>query len=123
MTSIDLTNDALAQATAAGWQIVSRDAAGVQFRKPKEWSKAAVILGLVLLIFYGFGLLILLLAALDYAMAKDKLIYVPADQLARDGWKAAKQKAAVTVGGLFKTAAIIIGLIVGVTVLVGLAMR
>ncbi|MBX3749713.1 MAG: hypothetical protein KF897_06470, partial [Opitutaceae bacterium] len=53
-----------------------------QFRKPKQWSKGAVILGVILLIFWGLGLVILFLAALDYLIAKDRLAYVAAADLA-----------------------------------------
>jgi hypothetical protein len=78
----DRTQEAIATATAAGWQIVSRDALGTQFRKPKQWSKGAVVVGVVLLIFWGFGLVILFLALLDYLIAKDQLAYATTEQLA-----------------------------------------
>lgn len=80
--AIDRTQAAISAATSAGWQIVNRDAAGIQFRKPKEWSKGAVILGVILLLFWGFGLIVLFFALLDYLIAKDRLAYVSAADLA-----------------------------------------
>jgi hypothetical protein len=81
-SAVDRTEAAIAQATQGGWQILNRDAAGIQFRKPKQWSKGAVIFGVILLLFWGFGLVILFLAALDYLIAKDRLAYVSTADLA-----------------------------------------
>ena len=119
----DRTQETIAKATSAGWQIVSRDAGGTQFRKPKQWSKGAVVTGVVLLLFWGFGLVVLALAALDYLMAKDKLSYLTAAQLAAGAAVAPPEKAAATLGGTAKTFAIIVGSVAGLTVVIGVLLR
>lgn len=111
--AIDRTQAAISSATSAGWQIINRDAAGIQFRKPKEWSKGAVVLGVILLLFWGFGLVILFLAALDYAIAKDKLAYVSAEQLAAG-------QGPVAAGAKTSPVVIIFAAILGVLVLLGI---
>jgi hypothetical protein len=110
----DQTEQTIARATAAGWQIVSRDAGGIQFRKPKQWSKGAVITGCVLVLFWGFGLIVLALAGLDYLIAKDRLAYMTAGQLAAGRWP--EDKPAGT-SMLAKGLAVLLLVIVGLAIL------
>ena len=66
--------------TALGWQVVHADDAGVSLRKPKQWSSLLLILGLVGLVAFGAGLILLLLAVIDYALKSEQTLYVtPAD--------------------------------------------
>jgi cytochrome b561 len=118
----DRTQEVIAAATADGWQIVSRDAGGIQFRKPKQWQKGAVVLGLLLLLFWGLGLLVLLVAVLDYAIAKDKLAYLTSEQLAAGTPVSAPAAPAATLRGTAMTLVyVLVGLVV-VTVAIGLLM-
>lgn len=120
VTGPDRTQQTLFLASDSGWQIASRDADGVQFRKAKQWSKGAVILGCVLLLFWGLGLLVLLLAALDYALAKDKLCYVTAEQLARGIGPSDDKKPAATLRGLAITFLVVVAGFIVLTLIIGL---
>jgi hypothetical protein len=118
--SVDRTAEVIAASSAAGWQIVHRDITGAQFRKPKEWSKGALILGAVLLLLWGIGLFVLLLAALDFAMSKDKVAYVSAADLARGIGPSDGKKPAATLSGLAVTFCVIVGGFIVLTIVLGL---
>lgn len=70
----------IANQTKQGWQVVSRDNTSVQMRKPRQWNRPALIIGFITAIF-GLGLLILLLAVVDYILKRDKVAYVTVEQL------------------------------------------
>ncbi len=76
-----LIENYISKMSADGWQIVSQTPTSTQIKKGKSWNKAAIILGLLLLFLWGSGLLILLLAVIDYAMKKEQTLFVTADQL------------------------------------------
>lgn len=89
----------VARLTGQGWQVVSQSDAGVQLRKPKEWSKAGVVLfvflPLLAALFYGPLLFVaiggLILVAADYVIRKERTTYLTiehmrqARQIAREG--------------------------------------
>ncbi len=64
-----------------GWTVSYRANNGVQFTTRKQWSKTGLILGLVLLSFWGIGIIFWILALLDYLLAKDKTIFVSVDKM------------------------------------------
>lgn len=69
-------HDIIKHYTGKGWQVVSQSDNGVQFVKPKAWSKLLLIGGLLGLVFFGAGLILLIFAAIDYAIKKDQNFYV-----------------------------------------------
>ena len=78
-----LLEEYIAIQTRRGWQVVSQTETSVQMRRPKRWSQTLLILGFVLLIFFGAGLIFLILAVFDYLVfQKEKTVYVTAKQLA-----------------------------------------
>lgn len=76
-----LIQQAIAAYTARGWEIVSQSESSVQLRKPKKWSMPLLVLGVVLLLLFGAGLIFLLLAVVDYAIKKERMIFITADDL------------------------------------------
>jgi hypothetical protein len=70
--------------TAEGWQIVSQSDSGVQFKKPKQWSVAGLLLFVATPAFLGciwpwaFGLALigLVLVLADYLMRKEELAFI-----------------------------------------------
>ena len=61
--------------TAKGWQVINRTSTAVQLKRPKQWNRLLLIAGLVLLPF-GAGLIILILALIDYLVKSEKIITV-----------------------------------------------
>jgi hypothetical protein len=63
-----------------GYEVVSDGPSGVQLRGPKKMrrqTKVAMILGAVLTLAYGIGLVLLLFAMIDHAMAKPPTVFLP----------------------------------------------
>jgi hypothetical protein len=84
----------IAERTAQGWEVVSQTESSAQLRKSKRWSRTLLILGAVLLIFFGAGLIFWVLALIDYGIKKDQVVFVTADTLRRrkeqkpvSGWR------------------------------------
>lgn len=75
-----LIEEAIAKYTARGFQVVSQTETSVQLRKPKQWSQLLLALGCLTLI-VGFGLLILIVAAVDYGMKKEQVVFITAHEL------------------------------------------
>jgi hypothetical protein len=75
--------------TAQGWQVISRTASGVQFRKPKEWGKAGVALfvllpaigGCLWYPLFGIAVIGLVIVLADYLLKQEQLTFVTADQV------------------------------------------
>ena len=61
--------------TAKGWQVISRTQTAVQLKRGRQWNRLLLISGLVLLPF-GVGLLILIIACVDYLIKPEKIITV-----------------------------------------------
>lgn len=75
--------EALKKLTDAGWVVISEGPSGAQLKGPKVMTgqnKVCLILGLVLLIFWGIGLLLLLLVFLQHVLLQKQ----PAHFLSRD---------------------------------------
>lgn len=61
--------------TAKGWIVINRTDTAVQLKRVKRWNRLLLIAGLVLLPF-GAGLVILILALIDYLIKSEKIITV-----------------------------------------------
>lgn len=76
-------SDALAKALNRGWVMVSEGPSGAQLRKPKKMSsldKVCLGLGIPLLFLFGVGLILILVAVLDYAFfTKEKTAFISRD--------------------------------------------
>ena len=68
-------NDYTLKMTAKGWQVINRTETAVQLKRVKRWNRLLLIAGLVLLPF-GAGLVILILALIDYLIKSEKIITV-----------------------------------------------
>jgi hypothetical protein len=71
----------IGEQSAIGWQVISRTDSAVQMRKPKVWSRLGITLGVLGLLVYGAGLIILLLTVLDYLFQREAVGYVTSEQL------------------------------------------
>jgi len=64
-----------------GWEIVSDGPSGVQLKAPKAMTgmdKACCVFGFLTLIFWGIGLIFILIAVLDYAFfSKQETKFLP----------------------------------------------
>ncbi len=61
--------------TAKGWTVINRTQTAVQLKRGRRWNRLLLISGLVLLPF-GAGLIILILALIDYLVKSEKIITV-----------------------------------------------
>jgi hypothetical protein len=61
--------------SAKGWQVINRTETAVQLKRGRRWNRLLLISGLVLLPF-GAGLIILILALIDYLVKSEKIITV-----------------------------------------------
>jgi len=69
----------LKQALAAGWILLSEGPSGAQLELPKKMrtqTQVALILGVVLLFAYGLGLILIIVALIDYAIQKKETKFV-----------------------------------------------
>lgn len=77
-----LIDEYIAKQTTRGWQIISRSESSVQLRKPKQWSNLLLVLGLLLLCAYIVpGLIVLLIALIDYLSKEDEVEFIEAKEL------------------------------------------
>lgn len=90
----------IAYVAKEGWQVDHTTDSAVQIRKPKEWNKTAVLLSSFAILLFGVGFLFLLLCGLDYAIKKDRVVYVTADQLRVRDLPELKEKANVALIGI-----------------------
>jgi len=74
----------IAEKSTQGWHVVSRSETSVQLRKPKQWSALGLILGFLLIIVFGIGLVIILLAIIDYLLKKDQLLFATIDDIEKE---------------------------------------
>jgi len=111
-----LLDEYIARQTAKGWQIISRTETSVQLRKPKQWSNLLLILGLILLCVYGTGLIVLLLALIDYLLQKEQVIFATSEDLRADLVRAPRSSSSpvsnLVVLGLFVIACLVISFFV-----------
>ena len=61
--------------TAKGWTVINRTETAVQLKRGRRWNRLLLIAGLVLLP-VGVGLLVLILACIDYLVKSEKIITV-----------------------------------------------
>jgi hypothetical protein len=78
--SSEVISNFIAKKSSQGWQVVNRTDNSVQMRKPKQWNRPTLIIGFITAVI-GLGLLILLLAVLDYAFKREKVAFVTVEQL------------------------------------------
>lgn len=76
-----LLDQEIARLTGRGWQVVSRTPTGAQLRKPKQWHRGMLLLGLLTLIVFGVGLIFWLIALVDYLLKRDQLVYIAAQDV------------------------------------------
>ena len=61
--------------TAKGWTVINRTQTAVQLKRGRKWNRLLLISGLVLLP-VGVGLLVLIVACIDYLVKSEKIITV-----------------------------------------------
>lgn len=76
-----IIDDYIRLKTAEGWQIIARSESGVQLRKPKQVSRGLVVLGFLLLPFWGIGLAIWGLVLVDYLTQDEKIAFYTVDDI------------------------------------------
>lgn len=93
-------NDYTLKMTAKGWQVINKTDTAVQLERVKRWNRLLLIAGLVLLPF-GAGLVILILALIDYLIKSEKVITVyESDLLAGKEPKPSVLSTPLLIGGL-----------------------
>lgn len=99
-TSPPLLDQRVEEHVQAGWQIVYRTSTTAQLKKTKQWNSGCLVVSAIFLVvgfifspvLGGIGLFLLLLAVIDYALKKDKLIYLTEEQLRKEYKRAEKQR-------------------------------
>ncbi len=93
-------NDYTLKMTAKGWTVINRTETAVQFKRVRRWNRLLLIAGLVLLPF-GAGLVILILALIDYLIKGEKIITVyESDLLAGNEPNPSTLSTPLLIGGL-----------------------
>lgn len=94
--------------TAKGWTVINRTDTAVQLKRGKRWNRLLLIAGLVLLPF-GAGLIILILALIDYLIKSEKIITVyESDLLAGKEPNPSSLSMPLMVGGLLVGAVLMV---------------
>lgn len=87
--------------TAKGWTVINKTQTAVQLKRGRKWNRLLLIAGLVLLPL-GVGLLVLILALIDYLIKPEKIITVyESDLLAGKEPNPSALSMPLLVGGLF----------------------
>ncbi len=108
--------------TAKGWIVINRTDTAVQLKRVKRWNRLLLIAGLVLLPF-GAGLVILILALIDYLIKSEKIITVyESDLLAGKEPNPSALSTPLLIGGLLVGAVLAVVMFVIVLGLFFLAM-
>lgn len=68
--------------TAKGWQILYKTDSTVQLKRPRQWNRLLLIVGLLTIPVFGIGVVILILALVDYLIKPERVISVTDKQLA-----------------------------------------
>ena len=98
--------------TAKGWTVINRTQTAVQLKRGRQWNRLLLIAGLVLLP-VGIGLLILILACVDYLIKSEKIITVyESDLLSGKEPNPSALSMPLLVGGLLVGAALMVVLFV-----------
>lgn len=71
----------VSQMTTQGWNVITLTDTSVQLRKPKVWSATLLILGTLGIVVFGLGLLLIVLAVLDYVLKKDEIKFTTVQEL------------------------------------------
>lgn len=108
----ELINREIQRRTAKGWQVISQTDSTVQMKKPKRWSKLGLVLGFILLLLYGAGLIILLLTVIDYALQKEKVVFITAEELRNPVKKKNEPESPISNAVLLTIIGVIIALVV-----------
>jgi len=74
----------------AKWEVTFRTENGIQVRKLKQMNRLGFWVGLILLPFWGIGLILWLLVLIDYALQHQKIIFVTTNQMIEQLKKEAK---------------------------------
>lgn len=94
--------------TAKGWTVINRTNTAVQLKRGKRWNRLLLIAGLVLLP-VGVGLLVLIVACIDYLVKSEKVITVyESDLLAGKEPNPSSLSMPLLVGGLLVGAALMV---------------
>ena len=94
--------------TGKGWTVINKTDTAVQLKRVKRWNRLLLIAGLVLLPF-GAGLVILILALIDYLIKSEKVITVyESDLLAGKEPNPSALSMPLLVGGLLVGAALMV---------------
>jgi hypothetical protein len=67
------------EALAQGWVVLSEGPSGAQMELPKKMktqTKVALVIGLILILLWGFGFLVIIAALIDYAMQKKETKFI-----------------------------------------------
>ena len=62
-------------ASKSHWKIQHIDEFGIQFIRPKKYSKYYLVLGCIFLLVFGFGILFWLYGICDYLYERDEVVY------------------------------------------------
>ena len=94
--------------TAKGWTVINKTQTAVQLKRGRQWNRLLLIAGLVLLP-VGIGLLILILACVDYLVKSEKIITVhESDLLAGKEPNPSSLSMPLLVGGLLVGAVLVV---------------
>lgn len=63
------------------WEVTLRTPNGIQVKQIKRMNRSGFWVGLVLLPFWGIGFILWILVLIDYALQREKLLFITVDQM------------------------------------------
>lgn len=81
LTDTEILDEYSMQMTAKGWQLINRGKTTVQLKRGRQWNRLLIISGLITLPLGGFGIIVLILAVIDYLIKPERIITVSANDL------------------------------------------
>lgn len=76
-----IINAYIKRLSKAKWELINRNDQGIQIKRIKRPKMIGFWAGLILLPFWGIGLILWFLVLLDYVLQREKIIFITIDQM------------------------------------------
>jgi hypothetical protein len=76
-----IINHYINRLSKAKWEVINRTSNGIQIKQVKRMNCLGFWVGLILLPFWGIGFIIWLLVLLDYALQRERILFITIDQM------------------------------------------
>jgi hypothetical protein len=81
MNNDEITNIYIKRISKLDWELLNRTDKGIQLKQIKKPKMIGFWVGFLLIPFWGIGLILWLLVLLDYALQREKIIFISIDKM------------------------------------------